>query len=133
MRSTPADPNTLDAEAVNLALYCVETIVRFRAYTSGAILVMLLGKFRDDIRAAHRIEPLLPPQRGSQHLPLRELTPSELDAVIGAVGTLLDQFEPFMDDPGLPALLRDFQDVLKFEVVERTKPREGATADARVS
>ncbi len=57
----------------------------------------------------------LPVQRGSHHLPLADLTPSELDALTDSVVTLLDKFAPYMDDPGLPEALTNFLDVLNIE------------------
>jgi hypothetical protein len=130
-KNAPADPTTLDADAFNLALHCLDTIVKFRAYTSGALMVMLLGKFRDDVRESHGKEPLLPAQRGSQHLPIGELESSDLDTLAGSAGTLLDQFAPLMDDPELPTLLRDFQDALNAEKAERAKPRAETAQDAK--
>jgi hypothetical protein len=79
---------------------------------------MLLGKFRDDVRDAHGKDTLLPAQRGSQHLPIEELELSDLDSACDSTGTLLSQFEPFMDDPELPELLRDFRDILNAEKAE---------------
>ena len=88
---------------------------------------MLLGKFRDDIREAHGKERLLPPERGSQHLPLAELTLSELEAAGYSAGTLLDQFGALMDDPELPELLRDFRDTLSAEKADRPETQRAGT------
>jgi hypothetical protein len=130
MSTTHADPSTLDREASKLALHCVETIERFRAYTGSALLVMLLDKFRDDIREAHFKDPLLPTPRGGQRLQLDELTSSELETVTEAVGTLLGKFASFMDDPELPELLRDFQDALKVQNTERADIRADGSRSA---
>ena len=131
MSSTTADPTTLDAEAVKLALHCVDTVMRFQAYTLGMRLVMLLGKFRDDIREAHGKGGLQPPRRGSLHLPLRELAPGELDTLANSVDTLQDQFAPFMDDPELADSLAEFRGALRVEEIERAKPGDEATASAK--
>jgi hypothetical protein len=113
MRITPGEPTRLDTETFNLAMHCVETVLRFRAYTPiGGMLVMLLGKFRDDLREQCFKEPLLPAQRGSQLLRLRELDASELSALGDSVGTLLSKFERYMDDPELPKLLKEFQSAI---------------------
>jgi hypothetical protein len=129
----PADPAELDQDALNLVLDRVEIIVKFRAYTGGPLLVMLLGKFRDDVRDAFGKELLLTAERGSQHLPLGELDLSDLDTLVDAASTLLDRFASFMDDPELPELLRVFRDVLKDEKAERATRREETEQDAKVS
>jgi hypothetical protein len=133
IRKPPAEVKTLDSETFKLALYSIDTILRYRAYTSGELLVMLLGRFRDDAREAHGKDPLLPAQRGAEHLPLRELELSELDMVVDSAGTLIDQFGPFMDDPELSALLAAFRDALNLERHERTKPREESEQHAKAS
>lgn len=133
LRKPRADLRELDTDALGVALYCVDNVLRFRSYTPGSLLVMLLGKFRDDLRDAHGKDTLLPAQRGSQHLPIGELELSDLDSACESTGTLLDQFEPFMDDPELPELLKDFRDILILEKSERTTPREESEQNARAS
>jgi hypothetical protein len=129
----PADPRELDGDALGIALYCIDSVLRFRSYTPGSMLVMLLGKFRDDLRDAHGNHTLLPAQRGSQHLPIGELDLSDLDTACDSAGTLLDQFEPFMDDPELPELLRDLGDILNAEKADRAALREAGTQAANAS
>jgi hypothetical protein len=119
LRKPPADAKELDGEALGVALHCADSVLRFRSYTPGSLLVMLLGKFRDDLRDAHGKETLMPAQRGSQHLPIGELELSDLDTARDSAGTLLEQFGPFMDDPELPELLRDFRDILNAEKADR--------------
>ena len=131
MRTPKRNPTELDADAFDLALYCVDNVLRFRSYTPGSLLVMLLGKFRDDLRDAHGKDTLLPAQRGSQHLPIGDLELSDLDTACDSAGTLLGRFELFMDDPELPELLRDFRDILSAEKADRAKPSDEATANAK--
>jgi hypothetical protein len=133
MRTPTRNPTELDQTAFDLALHCVDTIMKFRVFTSGPLLAMLLGRFRDDVRESHGKDSLLTAERGSQLLPLGELELSDLNTLVESAGTLLDQFEPFMDDPELPELLRDFRTALNAEKTERTKPREESEQNVKVS
>ena len=100
------------------------TLLRFREYTPpGGLLVMLTGKFRDDIRDELGMERESPAHRGHERRSLDELTSVELETVDGAVAILLDRFVPFMDDPALPRLLGQFRDSLSQQRSERTAIR----------
>jgi hypothetical protein len=64
------------------------------------------------------------PRRAREHKPLDELTSVELDTVSGAVGVLLQaRFTWAMDDPGLPSLLREFDESLTQQKAERAQLR----------
>jgi hypothetical protein len=123
----------LDPPAVDLVMHSVDMIMRFRAYTpGGGMLVMLLGRFRDDVWETRHKTQLPPIGRGPQRLPLKELDRSQMDALIDSATTLIDRFGPYMDDPELPELLKDFRDALK---TQRTgqKPQEGTERNAKAS
>jgi len=50
-------------DALKLALACAGTVLRFRAYTPGPMLVMLTGRFRDDLREVLDLDRLTPAYR----------------------------------------------------------------------
>jgi hypothetical protein len=121
----------LDRTAVDLVMHSVDLIMRYRAYTpGGGMLVLLLGKFRDDVWESRHKTQLPRIGRGTQHLPLAELDLSQMDALIDSATTLIDRFGPFMDDPALSELLTGFRDELN---TERTKPRDEPEQEAKAS
>jgi len=119
---TELPPDTLKA-----AHDSAESLISFKAYLPpGGLLLMLLGRFRDDIRealgegAGAETEGL--PTRGRERRSLDELTSVELNTVSGAVMTLLQaRFTQVMDDPALPRLLDEYQDKLTGQKTERAK------------
>jgi hypothetical protein len=133
LRFTLTDPSALTHDEVALLMDSVETVLHHRAYTRSAFLVILLGKFRDDVRDARRMAALLPAQRGSEHLDLALLDVCDLNALAEAVDTLLGQFGGLIDDPELRRLLGDFRDILNAEKRGRAQLREGAGQDAETS
>ena len=96
---------------------------KYRPYLPSPMLAMLLRGFRDDLAKALGIEPPLPPQRLGPVSAARldDLTSSELDALSGAVLTLVTRFTSLMDDPVFPRLLRDFRDALVIEKADRAR------------
>jgi hypothetical protein len=119
MTNTPA---RLDPVALKVALDAVEALLQFRAFTPGPMLVMLLGRFRDDLREDYDIHRLEPVPRGTARLPLSELGSIELDTARGAVIILLqDRFTAEMTDPALPAMLEGFQEALKVAKTEQDR------------
>lgn len=99
-----------------------DALIRFRAYLPpGGLLVLLTGKFRDDIADVMEMELEPPAYRGRERRSLDELTSVELDTVAGAVAILLDRFEPFMDDPELVSLLAELRASLDTQKAERTQ------------
>jgi hypothetical protein len=73
------------------------------------MLVMLAGRYRDDIREALETEELPPAFQGREHRPLDELTSVELGSLSGAVVILLrDRFIGCMGDPAFAPMLREF-------------------------
>jgi hypothetical protein len=107
-------------DELHVAHDAAAALLRFRVYSPpGGMLVMLAGKFRDDVRDVLELELEPPAHRGRDHRSLDELTSVELDTVAGATGILLDRFTPFMDDPALPRLLTEFRDALSVQKAER--------------
>jgi hypothetical protein len=109
IESPPADLKELDSDALKVALNSAETLLTFRAFTApGGMFVMLLGRFRDDVREALEMEVLRPAQRGTTHLPFGELRSIELSTMGGAVTILLQaRFKSRMDDPMLIQMLEE--------------------------
>jgi hypothetical protein len=123
----------LDLDALNVALESVDTLLKFRAYTPGGLFVILLGKFRDDVRDALSMATEQPVQRGSLRLALDKLDSIELETVGGAV-TILRQprFKYVIDDPMLPQMLEAFEEDVNHERHERAN-RRAETTDAKAS
>jgi hypothetical protein len=119
----------LPKDALNVARESAETLMTFKAYLPpGGLLLMLLGRFRDDIREVLGDEAGAEtgglPRRGREHRSLDELTSVELDTVSGAVMILLqDRFTRVMDDPALPKLLDEFHGDLNRQKAERAELR----------
>jgi hypothetical protein len=125
--------NELDRDRLTLARQCAGTLMTFKAYLPpGGLLLMLIGKFRDDVLDVLGLDRGPLPKRGTERHSLDELTSAELDTVAGSTGILLDQFTPYMDDPALPRLLRDYQADLNTQKAERAQIRT-EIADARAS
>jgi hypothetical protein len=111
----------LSAADLGTVLDAADTLTRYRQYIPrSGMLVMLIGRFRDDTREVFG----KPPERqpGVPFASLDEMTTSELNAVTSAVDTLL-AFTGAMDDPELPAGLRMYQGELKAQADERAAIR----------
>jgi hypothetical protein len=134
IRPSPADLKGLDSDALKVALDSADTLLTFRAFTApGGMFVMLLGRFRDDVREALEMEALRPAQRGTGRLPFSELRSIELSTMGGAVTILLqDRFRSRMDDPMLPQMLEELDQALNLEKHERAKSAE-ASEEAKAS
>lgn len=115
----------LGTDALKVALTACDTLMERKAYMPrGGLLVMLLGRYRDDVREALDMDTEDIPRRGKVHRPLDEMTSAELDAAWGAATTLLqDRFTRHMDDPDLPKLLRAFQGDLSGQKTKRKQIR----------
>jgi len=88
------------------------------------LLLMLTTKFRDDLREILGMETLPLPRRPAVQLSLDALTTSELDSLWGAVVILLQpRFTLIMDDPALPRLLDQLQELLRVQRAERQQLR----------
>lgn len=130
--TSPAGLKGLDSDVLKVALNSADTLLTFRAFTApGGMFVMLLGRFRDDVREALEMEALRPAQRGTRRLPFGELRSIELSTMGGAVMILLqDRFRPCMDDPMLPRMLEELDQALNLEKHERAKAGEAPEAQA---
>lgn len=106
----PTAVHPLDAGAVKTALEAADVVLSSKDFTSpDGLLVMYLGRWRDDMREFLRMEPLRPAERGTQMRSLHELRPPELAALVKAAMVLnQDRFVKIMDDPRLPEMLEDF-------------------------
>jgi hypothetical protein len=121
MRST----TDLDVDALRVAYDAAERVMRLNEYLpSRGLLLMLMTKFRDDLRDDLEMEILPLPRRPAVHLSLDALTTSELDSLWGAVMILLQpRFTRLMSDPALPQLLDQFQGMLNVQKDERRQIR----------
>jgi hypothetical protein len=128
------DPAGLDPDALKVALDAVDSLLRFRAYTPGGLFVILLGKFRDDVRSAISMAIEEPVQRGSLRVALEKLDSIEIGTVGGAVMILRQpRFTRIMDDPMLPQMLEAFEEDVNQEKHERTTGQAKTAADAKAS
>jgi hypothetical protein len=116
---------TLDTDALKVALSAADTMMSLKQFLpSTGLLVMLLSRFRDDIRDALEMESERFPGRGKVFRPLDEMTTAELGSAWGAVMILLqDRFTDVMDDPELPRLLAGCQGDLARQRTEREQLR----------
>ena len=108
---------------------------KFRGYLPGRMLPMLVGRFLDDVAEALDMDLSPPPQRSGpvKVAKLDDLTSTELDALSGAVLTLVVRFTVLMDDPLLPRLLEEFRDALVIEKADRARIAEELGEKARAS
>lgn len=107
---------------------------QYLPYLPGRLLPVLVARFRDEAAEAMGMElPPLPQRPPVRPATLSELTSSEFGILLGAVGTLVTRFAPFMDDPELPRLLRDFRDALMVEKAERDRIADELAAKAKAS
>jgi hypothetical protein len=121
----------LDPDKLNLARLSAGKLMTFKEYfPSGGLLLLLIGKFHDDVLDVLEVERGPLPKRAPERHPLDELTSVELDTVAGATSALLDTFTPYMDDPALSRLLRQYQADLNAQKAERAQisTEIGATA-----
>jgi hypothetical protein len=115
----------LPKDALEVALEAADALMQHKQFLPrGGLLLMLLSRFRDDTREALNMESERYPRRGQVFRSLDELTTAELDAVAGAVDTLLEErFTLVMDDPELAKLLAAFKDNLNDQKTERAQLR----------
>jgi hypothetical protein len=128
------DPAELDPDALKVALGSVDSLLSFRAYTPGGLFVILLGKFRDDLRDALEMSAEQSAPRGSLRLALDKLDSIEIVTVGGAVVILRQpRFTRIMDDPMLPQMLEAFEEDVNQEKFERSNHHADTPADAKAS
>jgi hypothetical protein len=119
----------LSTDDLRVAGDAIETVIDLRAYlpTDGT-LIMLAGRFRDDIREELGVPPLKPAGRGPERKHLDDLGDEELDRLATAVSTLVGRFRVFIDDPELATQLGDLNARLCIRLYARATAEE-----ARVS
>ena len=114
----------LPADELKIAHDAAETLIDAREYLPTGVLVMLLGRFRDDIREELEMEAIDQARRGHIVKSLDELTTVELGALRGAVMVLVQgRFTSCMDDPELPQGLAGFYEALEGQRRERDEIR----------
>lgn len=119
----------LSLDELRVAGDATETLIDLRTYLPpDGMLIMLAGRFRDDIREELRMKPLAHAVRGSERETLDDLTEQEAIMLSRVVAILLDRFAPFMEDPELPKLLRELQQKLAVVVSERANAAKEARA-----
>ncbi len=122
---SPRSLTSLKPEELNTAQDATTAlVVTYKGYLPpGGLLRMLLSRFRDVIREITGMTAEGLPKRGEHH-ELDELTSAELDAIAGAVATLLeDGFKAVMTDPDLAPLLDQFHASLIEQKNERAQLR----------
>jgi hypothetical protein len=129
----------LPEDELKEALDALDTLMKFkrclpRPVPGRGLLVMLVSRFRDDVREALGMEPERYSGRGEEIDSLDELTSAELDSLAGAVATLLEErFANLMDDPELPRKLREFDSGLAAQKQERAQLRAEIDVKAAVA
>ena len=114
----------LPEDELKVAHDAAETLIDSREYLPAGMLVMLLGRFRDDIREALDMEVGDQARRGREVKSLDELTTVELGSLRGAVMILLQaRYTAVMDDPELPKQLAAYYDALEVQRLERGQIR----------
>lgn len=122
----PAIVNLLekpDEDGLKAALDASDALMQRKDFMPHrGLLVMLLSRFRDDVREQLEMPPERRPSHGSVFSSLDDLTSGELDKLWHAVNTLLEKrFTDVMDDPELPEQLRDFRASLVSQKAERAQ------------
>jgi hypothetical protein len=115
----------LHLDELEVALNAADALMEHRTFLPrGGLLLMVLSRLRDDIRDAIGAETERSPGQGKVCRSLDEMTSTELDAVLGAAGTLLEKrFTAVTDDPALPTLLNEYRDKLNDQKTEREQLR----------
>ena len=103
----------------------VETVIEFRDYLpADGMLLMLAGRWRDDIRELLGMPPLGPVKRGPKIKAIEGITDSDLDRLFEAALMLNGRFTGYMDDPELVRRLSDVLAQVGSARVARVIPEE---------
>jgi hypothetical protein len=98
----------LSKDDLRVAGDAIETVIEFRAYLpTDGMLIMLAGKYRDDIRELLGMPLLEPVSHEPECKKLEALKGADLDRLFEAVLILNGRFTGYMDDPELPRCLAD--------------------------
>jgi hypothetical protein len=118
----------LSIDDLRVAGDAIETLIDLRTYLpADGKLVMLAGRFRDDIREELGVPPLERPDRSSESKRLDELEDEDLDKLAYAVGALVSEFRKVMDDPELVRRLGDLNAALRLLLFQREYARQAAS------
>ncbi len=116
--------NQLPEDQLTAARSATDAVMKLKAYLPSGLLLMLLGRWRDEAADALGIERRELPSRGKERRTLDQLTTTELTVLSGAVGILTEvRFTSTMDDPELPRLLREFGKALIAQKTDREQIR----------
>ena len=119
----------LSTDSLREAGDAIETVIEFRDYLpQGGMLLMLAGKWRDDIREQLGVPGLDRVSRGPDHKKLSAMEDADLYRLEEAVILLVGAFTRYMDDPELPRQLKDLLGSIAFA----RNTRKGAE-EAKVS
>jgi hypothetical protein len=98
----------LPKDDLRVAGDAIETVIEFRAYLpTDGMMIILAGRFRDDIREELGVPPLTPAGRGPERKLLDDMEDADLGRLLEAVLILNGRFTGYMDDPELPKCLAD--------------------------
>jgi hypothetical protein len=103
-------PGTTELSTADLrtAGDAIETVIEFRDYLPpGGMLLMLAGRWRDEIRELLAMPTLDRVSRGPDHKRLSTMDDADLYRLAEAVILLVGAFTGSMDDPELPRQLKD--------------------------
>lgn len=119
----------LPTDNLRIAGDAIETVIEFRDYLPpGGMLVMLAGRWRDDIRELLSVPPLDRVSCGPDRKKLSAMEDADLYRLAEAVILLVGAFTGSMDDPELP---RQLNDLLSTIVLARNA--RAGVEDARAS
>jgi len=112
-RELPKPLTELSRDDLRVVLAAVETLIEFRDYLPpGGMLLMLAGRFRDDIRELLGLPLLGRVSRGPERKALNDLEDADLARLSRAVVVLYPEYEAYIDDPEMIRLLaRVFSEV----------------------
>lgn len=114
--------NQFPEDQLTTARSATEAVMKLKAYLPSGLLLMLLGRWRDEVDDALDMKRGELPSRGKERRTLDQLTSAELDTLSGAVAILTEvRFTSTMDDPELPKRLGEFRKALDDETTEREK------------
>ena len=105
-RELPKPLTELSRDDLRVVLAAVETLIEFRDYLPpGGMLLMLAGRFRDDIRELLGMATLGRVSRGPERKMLSAMDDADLARLSRAVVVLHPEYEDYIDDPEMVRLL----------------------------
>jgi len=111
----------LSLDELRCAGDAAETLIEFRDYLpTDGMLLMLAGRWRDDIRELLGVPPSERVSRGPERKKPEDMQDADLERLFASVILLVDGLKGYMDDPELPRHLSDLLEQV------------GAARDARI-